>query len=136
MEGHVEDERLWNLLQIDQQRISTLDTIMVAIRGWTITLTSALTGLSFSEDNHGLLLAAVVAATLFALLDLRYRTTQLLHADRVNRVESVVIPEYRLRREAPEPSGPLGRATQSRYRSSLSFYAVVIALVALVWATT
>jgi hypothetical protein len=43
------------------------------IRGWTITLTSALTALSFSEDNRGLLLAAVVAAALFAMLDVRYR---------------------------------------------------------------
>jgi hypothetical protein len=109
---------------------------MVAIRGWTITLTSALTGLSFSEDNHGLLLAAVVAAALFALLDVRYRATQLLHADRVNRVESVVIPEYRLRGVAPKPSGPLRKVAGSRYRSALSFYAVIIVLVTLVWATT
>src|SRR5690349_19931448 len=92
----MEMERLWTLFQVDQQRIGALDTNMITIRGWTVTLVSAIAGFSLSQHHRSLLLAAMAGAVLFGLLDVRYRRTQLLHADRVDKVEQVIAPEYRL----------------------------------------
>ncbi len=47
----METEQLWTLFQIDQQRIGALDTNMITIRGWTITLVSALVGFSLSQHH-------------------------------------------------------------------------------------
>jgi uncharacterized membrane protein len=124
-------ERLWNLLEIDQGRISTLDTIAMTIRTWAVTLVSAIIGFSFTEHNKKLLLAAAGASLLFCLLDVRYRTTQLLHASRVDRVEQAIIPTHTLRprKASSRRALPLMR---SPYRSAISFYVVVLVLIALV----
>jgi uncharacterized membrane protein len=83
----MDTERLWTLFQIDQQRIGALDTNMITIRGWTITIMSALAGFSLSQHHRSLLLVGAVGAMLFALLDVRYRRTQLLHASRADKIE-------------------------------------------------
>jgi len=132
----MEMERLWTLFQVDQQRIGALDTNMITIRGWTVTLVSAIAGFSLSQHHRSLLLVAMAGAVLFGLLDVRYRRTQLLHADRVDKVEQVIAPEYRLRPHG-HPGGPLWLALiRSRYRSSISFYVVILLLLALLWIAT
>ena len=82
-----EKEQLWTLFQVDQQRISALDTIMMTIRGWTVTLVSAIVGFSLSRHHRSLLPVAMVGTVLFGLLDVGYRGTQLLHANRASKVE-------------------------------------------------
>src|SRR5690348_2866096 len=66
----LETEQLWTLFQVDQQRIGALDTIMMTIRGWTVTLVSALVGFSLSQHHRDLVLVAIVSAALFGLLDI------------------------------------------------------------------
>jgi uncharacterized membrane protein len=129
----METGQLWTLFQTDQQRIGALDTNMMTIRGWTVTLASALAGFSLSQHHRSLLLVAMVAAALFGLLDVRYRRTQLLHAARADKIEQVVAPDYRLR-----PHGYPGELTLMwiRYRSSISFYVVVLLLLLLLWIVT
>jgi hypothetical protein len=97
----LETERLWALFQVDQQRISALDTIMMTIRGWTVTLVSALVGFSLTQHHRNLLLVAIVGAALFGLLDVGYRRVQLLDVDRARKVEQVIAPDYRLRPQSP-----------------------------------
>jgi uncharacterized membrane protein len=131
-----DDERLWNLLQIDQGRISALDSIAMTVQGWTVTLVSALVGFSFNEHNQRLLLAAALATILLGILDVRYRATQLLHARRVDRVEALLIPKFVLRPHASTGAGPIRAILSHPYRSVASFYSVVLILVAVVWITT
>jgi len=78
----------------------------------------------------------MVGTVLFGLLDLRYRRTQLLHADRVNKVEEVVAPGYRLRPHGYPAGPPWLPFLRSRYYSSISFYAVVLFLLLLLWIVT
>ena len=132
----METEQLWTLFQIDQQRIGALDTNMITIRGWTITVMSALAGISLSQHHRSLLLVAVVGTVLFGLLDVRYRTTQLLHASRADKIEQAIAPDYRLRPH--DPGGPpwLSALIRIRYRSSISFYVVVLLLLLLLWVVT
>ena len=52
-------EPLWGLFEVDQQRITALDTSIVAIRGWAITLDSALAGFAVSQHSRAFLLVAV-----------------------------------------------------------------------------
>ena len=132
----METGQLWTLFQTDQQRIGALDTNMMTIRGWTVTLTSALAGFSLSQHHRSLLLVAMVATALFGLLDVRYRRTQLLHAARADRIEQVIAPDYRLRPQG-YPEGPLWLTLiRTQYRSSISFYLVVLLLLLLLWIVT
>jgi uncharacterized membrane protein len=134
MEVPMEAQQLWNLLQIDQQRIGALDANMMTIRGWTITLASGLAGFSLSQHHRSLLLVAMAGTVLFGLLDIRYRSTQLLHAARVDKIEQAIAPDYRLR-PSGYPGGPSWLVLiRNRYRSSLSFYAVALVLLLLLWA--
>jgi uncharacterized membrane protein len=131
-----EQDRLWTVFQVDQQRISALDTIMMTIRGWTVTLVSAIVGFSLSQHHRNLLLVAMVGTVFFGLLDIGYRRTQLLHASRASKVEQDLLPEkYRLRSDHREG---LPRLTvhRSRYHSSISFYLVLLILLLLLWIAT
>jgi uncharacterized membrane protein len=131
-----EAQQLWILFQADQQRISALDTIAMTIRGWTVTLVSALVGFSLSQHHRSLLPVAMIGSVLLGLLDVRYRRTQLLHANRVDKVEQVIAPGYRLR-PYRDPGGPSWLILiRSRYGSSISFYAVVFFLLLLLWIVT
>jgi hypothetical protein len=127
----METERLWTLFQVDQQRMGVLDTGMITIRGWTITVMSAIAGISLSQHHRSLLVVAVVGTVLFGLLDARYRRTQILHANRADKIEQALVPEYRLR--PLDPGGIPRRSTliSIHYRTSIFFYAIVVVLLLL-----
>ncbi len=129
-------EGLWTLFQVDQQRISALDTNMMTIRGWTVTLVAAIVGFSLSQHHRNLLPVAMVSTVLFGLLDVRYRRTQLLHANRANKVEQAVAPGYRLRPHGYPAEPRWLPFLRSRYYSSISFYIVVLFLLLLLWVVT
>jgi uncharacterized membrane protein len=132
----LETERLWTLYQVDEQRIGALDTNMMTIRGWTVTLASALAGFSLSQHHPSFLPIAMVGTLLLGLLDVRYRRTQLVHADRADKVEQVLPRDYRLRPDG-YPSGSRWLVSiPSRYGSSISFYAVVLLVLFLLWVAT
>jgi hypothetical protein len=67
---------------------------MITIRGKTITLISAIAGFSLSQHHRSLLVVAVVGTVLLGLLDVRYRSTQLLHASRAGKIEEQLVPNY------------------------------------------
>src|SRR5215469_8459242 len=120
-------ESLWTLFLVDQQRISALDTIAMTIRGWTVTLVSALAGFSLSQHHRSLLFVAMAGVVLFGLLDVHYRRTQLLHGARATKVQEVLAPGYRLHHpgERPRPGGkPKPRWT--RYITTVLFYDALI----------
>jgi uncharacterized membrane protein len=108
----------------------------MTIRGWTVTLVSALAGFSLSQHHRGLLVVAMAGTALLGLLDIRYRSTQLLHVDRARKVEQVIAPDYRLRPSGDPARPPWLGLIRSRYGSSASFYAVVFFLLLLLWAET
>ncbi len=131
----METERLWTLFQIDQQRLGALETIMMTIRGWTVTLASALAGFSLSQHHRNLLLIAMVGTVLFGLLDFGYMRTLLFHVDRVRKVEQEIAPEYRFR--PVDPGRPPSLTwLRNTYGSSISFYVVVFLLLLLLWIVT
>ena len=130
-------ESLWTLFQVDQQRISALDTIAMTIRGWTVTLVSALAGFSLSQHHRSLLFVAMAGVVLFGLLDVHYRRTQLLHGARATRVQDLLAPGYRLRHPG-EPQGPgeQPRPCWTRYVSTVLFYVFLLFLLLLLWIVT
>jgi hypothetical protein len=67
---------------------------MITIRGKTITLISAIAGFSLSQGHRSLLLVAVAGRVRFALLDVRCRSTPLLHASRADKIEEQPVPKY------------------------------------------
>jgi uncharacterized membrane protein len=131
-----EIDQLWTLFQVDQQRISAIDTIAMTIRGWTVTLVSALAGFSLSQHHRDLLPVAMAGTLLLGLLDIHYRSTQLLHVDRARKVEQVIAPDYRLRPYGNSGGPPWPAFIRSRYGSSVSFYAVALFLLLLLWIVT
>ena len=76
----------------------------------------------------------MAGAVLFGLLDIEYRRTQLIHADRVDKVEQEIAQSYRFRsdKSSGESSGPT--SIWSRYWSSISFYLVMLILLSVLWA--
>ena len=132
-QGQLERDRLWTVFQVDQQRISALDTIMMTIRGWTVTLVAAIVGFSLSQHHRNLLLVAMVGAVFFGLLDIGYRRTQLLHASRASKVEQDLLPE-KYQFHGDDPRGPHRLTVHwSPYHSSIWFYLVVLLLLLLLW---
>jgi len=120
----VDNEELWTLFQVDQQRITALDGMAIAIRGWTVTLVSLIAGFALSNNDREVLLAGMAGTVLFAILDLYYRRTQLFHARRSTLLEKEIAPKLPLRDPRSDPA--LADSLLGRYRSSLSFYAVIL----------
>jgi uncharacterized membrane protein len=127
-------ESLWTLFQADQQRISALDTIAMTIRGWTVTLVSALAGFSLTQHHRSLLFVAMVGVVLFGLLDVHYRRTQLLHGARATKVQDLLAPGYRLGHPGePQEPGEQPRPGWTRYVSTVLFYVFLLFLLLLLW---
>lgn len=130
-------EALWTLFQVDQQRISALDTIAMTIRGWTVTLVSALAGFSLSQHHRSLLFVAMASVVLFGLLDVHYRRTQLLHGARAAKVQDLLAPGYRLGHPGePEEPGEQPSPDWTRYVSTVVFYVFLLFLLLLLWIVT
>ena len=139
-QGQPKVEQLWTLLQVDQQRISALDTIAMTIRGWTVTLVSAIVGFALAQHHRNLLPVAIVGTVLLMLLDVGYRSTQLRHVDRAGKIVKEIAPGYRLR--SRDPGGPQwlkslrSRIGWNRYGSPVLFYVTVLLLLLLLWIVT
>jgi hypothetical protein len=129
------NEPLWRLFEVDQQRITALDTSIVAIRGWAITLDSALAGFAVSQNDRAFFLVALLATAFFTVLDLGFRNVQLRHVDRARRVEAKLVPlEYRFRpvealTEGVQASRPQVRSARA-YWSTLVFHVPLAVLLA------
>ena len=118
-------EPLWRLFEVDQQRITALDTSIVAIRGWAITLDSALAGFALSQHNQAFFLVALLATAFFTVLDLGFRNVQLRHVDRARRVEAELIPtHYRFRPTRTSDQGV--QASRSQVRSVRAYWTTLV----------
>jgi hypothetical protein len=118
-------EPLWRLFEVDQQRITALDTSIVAIRGWAITLDSALAGFAVSQHNRAFFLVALLATAFFTVLDLGFRSVQLRHVDRARRVEADLIPlDYRFR--PVEASNKGVHASRPQVRSVRAYWTTLV----------
>ena len=112
-----------------RQRITALDTVTVAIKGWVVTLDSALTGIAFSSGHRNLVLVAIVATAFLAVLDFRYRTVQLGHAARSSALEEYLVRGYEFAHYRDRASSSLfWRLIQSRYLTTSAFYAALLLL--------
>ena len=74
------------ILEIDQNRISSLDSTKFTIKGWSITLVSLLVGFTFQYKNKAFLYVGIVATILFGILDYLYRKVQLNHVERSSNI--------------------------------------------------
>ena len=129
------DDRVWSLVAIDQQRITALDNVTVAIKGWTVTLDSALTGIAFSSGHRSLVLVAIIATAFLAVLDFIYRTVQLGHAARSSALEECLVSGYEFSHYQDRASPfVFWHLIQSRYLTTSAFYAALLLMLALVLA--
>ena len=100
-------ELLLKILEIDQSRISSLDSTRFTVKGWSITLVSALAGLTFNSSGNSsgnncspvLLGVGVVATVIFFFIDLSYRKVQLDHAHRSDYIQELLITKHRKEQE-------------------------------------
>jgi hypothetical protein len=92
---HGDNTDVWlaRLYDVDQQRITALDSATLIVNGWALTLMSALAGFAISRDNVRFVAVALVPTAFFAALALRYRSVQLRHGDRANDIEREVRPK-------------------------------------------
>ena len=112
----------------------------MTIRGWTVTLVSAIVGFALTQHHRNLLPVAIVGTVLFMMLDVGYRSTQLRHVDRAGKVVQEIASAYRL--GSRDPRGPQwleslrSRIGWNRYGSPLLFYVTVFLLLLLLWIVT
>lgn len=130
-------DTMWSLVTIDQTRITALDTVTVAIKGWVVTLDSALTGIAFSSGHRSLVPIAIAATVFLAVLDFHYRGVQLGHAARASALEERLAPGYEFSHyQGRASSSVFWRFMQSRYLTTAVFYAALLLMLALVLAVT
>lgn len=87
-------EILIKTLEVDQSRISNLDSTQFTIKGWSITLVSLLIGFTFQYKNKAFLYVGIVATLLFGILDYLYRRVQLNHAERSTNILEYLQSNY------------------------------------------
>ncbi|MGJ5631180.1 hypothetical protein [Nostoc sp. CALU 1950] len=87
-------EILIKTLEVDQSRISNLDSTQFTIKGWSITLVSLLVGLTFQYKNKAFLYIGIVAIILFVILDYLYRRVQLNHVERSTNILEYIQNTY------------------------------------------
>jgi hypothetical protein len=111
--------------EVDQQRLTALDNATLVVKGWALTLISALTGVAVSRDDASFILIAFVPTVFFAALDLHYRGVQLRHARHADQIEKHVrssLPEW-----AAGFAGGDARRHRWSYVPVFLFYAPLIA---------
>lgn len=130
------EEHLWRLLEVDQQRISALDATTLTVKGWAISVDTAVAGVAVARDDARLLALGLVPTLLFWVVDHGYRSVQLMHADRSSRMAKIIEPRFPL--ASTGRSSGMASTIHSRpilrYWSTFFFYGVLavgLALLAL-----
>lgn len=89
-----DEENLLKVLEIETSRISQLDSTLFTIKGWAVTLVSALVGFALnnkeSTAKKELLILAVVSAATFMITDIVFRRVQLRHVVIVTRIKKLL----------------------------------------------
>jgi uncharacterized membrane protein len=87
-------EVLINTREVDFDRISSLDSTTFTIKGWTVTLVTALIGLAIQQSSNVFLYIGIGVTIFFAIFDFFYRKIQLSHVERVVQIEKYLASEY------------------------------------------
>jgi hypothetical protein len=66
-------EVLINTREVDFDRISSLDSTTFTIKGWTVTLVTALIGLAIQQSSNVFLYIGIGITIFFAIFDFFYR---------------------------------------------------------------
>ena len=92
-----DEENLLKLLEIETGRISNLDSTLFTIKGWTVTLVSALVGFAFTTSDNkeftarkDLVSLAIVSTTIFMITDIAFRRVQLGHVAIAIRIKKLL----------------------------------------------
>jgi len=83
-------ELLWKEIDLLQQSIRTYDTMLMTIKGWSITVFSAFVIFAVKEEQPQNLLLCVLAVLLFWVLDALFKSFQRAFIIRYNKVEHVL----------------------------------------------
>lgn len=70
---------LKSLLELEEQRVNTLDSTGQSIKTWSITVAIAISGIIIERSNSRLSVAIITLAFLFSSIDFAYRKAQLEH---------------------------------------------------------
>jgi hypothetical protein len=87
-------EVLINTREVDFDRISSLDSTTFKIKGWTVTLVTALIGFAIQQSSNLFLYIGIGVTIIFAIFDFFYRKIQLSHVERVVQIEKYLASEY------------------------------------------
>lgn len=87
-------EVLINTRKVDFDRISSLDSTTFTIKGWTVTLVTALVGFAIQQSSNVFLYIGIGVTIIFAIFDFFYRTIQLSHVERVIQIDKYLASEY------------------------------------------
>lgn len=79
---------------VDLDRISSLDSTTFTIKGWAVTLVTALISLAIQQKNPIFLYIGLVPTIFFGMIDYFYRKIQLSHVERVVRIERYLELKY------------------------------------------
>lgn len=87
-------EVLTSTRELDLSRISSLDSTTFTIKGWAVTLVTALIGLALQQNSRDFLFIGIGTTALFSIFDFYYRKIQLDHVERVVRIERYLESTY------------------------------------------
>jgi hypothetical protein len=87
-------EVLTSTREVDSDRISSLDSTTFTIKGWAVTLVTALITLTIQQQNQKFLYIGIGVTIFFAAFDFHYRKVQLSHVKRVVKIEEYLESEY------------------------------------------
>lgn len=112
-------EILIKMIEIDQNRISSLDSTKFTIKGWSITLVSLLVGFTFQYKNKAFLLVGIVATILFGILDYLYRRVQLNHVERSSNILQHIQNTYLSNSHNINIQNPFGKYKRNIFKDNL-----------------
>jgi predicted nucleotide-binding protein (sugar kinase/HSP70/actin superfamily) len=87
-------EILLKLLEIEQNRINSLDSTEFTIKGLSVTLFSGFIGFAFDKKNSVFLYVGIIAVIYSSIIDFIYRKVQLLHVQRASTIQKYLKTEY------------------------------------------
>lgn len=93
-----EPDKIYEILtstrELDLSRISSLDSTTFTIKGWAVTLVTALISLALQQHSREFLYIGIGSTALFSVFDFFYRKVQLNHVERVIRIERYLESKY------------------------------------------
>ena len=130
-------EILIKMIEVDQSRISNLDSTQFTIKGWSITLVSLLVGFTFQYGNKAFLYVGIVATILFGILDYLYRRVQLNHVERSNNVLEYIQNTYLENSQTINIQKPFGKYKRNFLKDNSTIFlfhgSVILMLIILVF---